>query len=107
MFNMINQSYMLHKLYDDPNEAPKSMRTKTGILENVLKEVNGDSEIILATWETARFDAIIELDEDHATKLMSLFTMMYMMADQKKDKFIKQFLKHKKKAMENRDEDDE
>lgn len=110
MFHMINQTYMVQHLYDNPDEAPRSMKTKTGVLENVLNEVNGENEIVLATWESARFDAIIELDEEHAAKLMTMFSMMYMMADRKKDSFIKQFLKHKKKAMEmrqNGDFDDE
>lgn len=103
MFNMINQTYMIQHLYDSPDEAPRSMKTKTGVLENVLNEVSGENEIILATWEAARFDAIIELDEEHASKLLAMFSMMYMMADRKKDNFIKQFLKHKKKAMEMRE----
>ena len=103
MFHMINQTYMIQHLYDSPDEAPRNMKTKTGVLENVLSEVSGDNEIILATWEAARFDAIIELDEEHASKLLAMFSMMYMMADRKKDNFVNQFLKHKKKAMEMRE----
>lgn len=107
MFHLINQQFMLQKLYDNPNEAPRSMRTKTGVLEKVLQEVTGDNELVLATWESARFDAIIELDDDHASKLIAMFTMMYVLANNNKEQFIKEFIKHKNKAMQSRQDDED
>jgi hypothetical protein len=108
MYELVNQQYLVTTLYDNPEQAPRNMVTKTGVLEKVLESTKNDSEIILATWELSRMDAINDASEKMGDKFFSMVSMMFMMADRNKEKFIKLFKEKKRSALENmNDEDDD
>ena len=96
-FTEIDKAYTAHSLFDDADDAPKEFTTKTGILDAVLGEVRNDNEALFATYEWGKHITLSNVKEDY--KMMcGMMTMMYMMANQDKDKFIKEFVKRAEEA---------
>ena len=111
MYSLINQTMMVRKLFDNPDDAPSNLRTKTGILERALEAAENDNERIYITWEYGRLDVRTDVDKKAQMALGGL-AMLYDLVDGDEDKFISKFISHKQKAKEMResgafDEDDE
>jgi hypothetical protein len=89
-FTEINKAHTVGKLFDDEDEAPKEFTTQTGTLSSVLEEVENLNEVIFATFQWTK-NMQMAKREDGSGILASL-TMMYLVCDQDRDKFIKMFL---------------
>ncbi len=90
-FTEIDKAYMAHKLFDDPNEAPAQFTTRTGVLDTVLGDVKNDNEALFVTYEWGKHLTLTAVDEKYQATA-GLLTMVYMMVDQDKDKFIEHFV---------------
>lgn len=105
MYSLINQAMMVRQLFDNPDEAPSNMRTKTGILERALESAENDNERIYITWEYARVDARTDMDK-RASLAISGLAVLYQMVNGDEDEFVAKYIKHKREAMEARDRGD-
>lgn len=109
MYNIINQGMMIRQLFDNPDDAPVNMRTKTGILERCFESTNNEAERIYLVWEYAKLD--VRLDKDVKLQaIMSGMAMLYDAVNGDEDKFIEKFVSFKNKAkgmMSGSDDDDE
>lgn len=105
MYSLINQAMMVKQLFDDPDDAPSNMRTKTGILERALESAKNDNERIYITWEYARVDARTDMDKRAATALGGL-ALLYQIVNGDEDEFVAKYIKHKRDAMEARERGD-
>ena len=107
MYNIINQGMMIRQLFDNPDDAPANMRTKTGVLERCFESTNNEAERIYLVWEYAKLD--IRLDKDHKLQaIMSGMAMLYDAVNGDEDKFVEKFVsfKNKAKGMMNSSDDD-
>ena len=109
MYNIINQGMMIRQLFDNPDDAPVNMRTKTGVLERCFESTNNEAERIYLVWEYAKLD--IRLDKDVKLQaIMSGMAMLYDAVNGDEDKFVEKFVSFKNKAkgmMSSSDEDDD
>jgi len=109
MYNIINQGMMIRQLFDNPDDAPVNMRTKTGVLERCFESTNNEAERIYLVWEYAKLD--VRLDKDVKLQaIMSGMAMLYDAVNGDEDKFIEKFVSFKNKAkgmMSGSDDDDE
>lgn len=92
LFTEIDKAYTAQSLYDDPNEAPAEFTTKTGVLDAVLGDVKNDNEALFATYEWSKH-IILSNEKDEYRVMCGLLTMVYMLANQDKDRFITEFVK--------------
>ena len=109
MYNIINQGMMIRQLFDNPDDAPANMRTKTGVLERCFESTNNEAERIYLVWEYAKLD--VRLDKDVKLQaIMSGMAMLYDAVNGDEDKFVEKFVSFKNKAkgmMSGSDDDDE
>lgn len=109
MYSIINQAMMIRQLFDNPDDAPANMRTKTGVLERCFESTVNEAERIYLVWEYSKID--MRLDKDQKLQaIMSGMTLLYDAVNGDEDKFINKFVSFKNKAkdmMNSSDDDDE
>lgn len=111
LFNIINQAIMVSKLFDDPDDAPSNLRTKTGVIEKILDEAKSDNERVYLVWEYSRLDLRMDTDKKLQHVLAGM-TMLYKAVDGDEDKFVEKFISYKNeakahKSRQDNDEDDD
>ena len=111
LFNIINQAVMVNKLFDDPDDAPSNLRTKTGVIEKILDEAKTDNERVYLVWEYSRLDLRMDTDKKLQHVLAGM-TMLYKAVDGDEDKFVEKFISYKNeakahKSRQDNDEDDD
>jgi hypothetical protein len=105
-FEMINVQHMVESLFDNPEDAPANMTTKTGIIERVFDDVKSPEEMVYVTWEYAKYDVLLKKDEKFAMNHKMMTLSLYMFSNQDKDKFINTYVKKKSEA-ESKSDDSE
>lgn len=108
LFNIINQAIMVNKLFDDPDDAPSNLRTKTGLIERILDEAKSDNERVYLVWEYSRLDLRLDTDKN-LQQVLAGMTMLYKAVDGDEDKFVEKFISYKNEAKAHKDKhgDDE
>lgn len=96
LYSILNQSFMMQKLFDNPKDAPANMRTKTGVLERCFESAKNEQERIYLTWEYCRIDS--NSDSKKLMMLLSGLAMMYEAIGGDEDKFIQMFAEKKAEA---------
>lgn len=102
-YEMINHAYLSDRLFDNMDEAPRNMVTKTGILEKAFEDAVDEKERIFCTWEYSKIDT---LSEDKKNPLFGM-TMLFQFCKSDKDKFIEKYIEFKSEAMKNMGLDNE
>lgn len=97
-YEMINHAYLVDKLFDNAEDAPRNMTTKTGILEKAFEEASNEAERIFCTWEYGKIDL---LDDNDAKSPLAGMTMLFQMCRSDKDEFIKRYIEFKTEALKN------
>lgn len=105
-FEMINVQHMVESLFDNPEDAPANMTTKTGIMERVFDDVKSPEEMVYVAWEYAKYDVLLKRDEKFAMAHKMMCLSLYMFSNQDKDKFVNTYVK-KKSAAESESDDSE
>jgi hypothetical protein len=95
LFEMINQAYLVKKLYDKPEQAPRNMITKTGVLEKVMTYTKNQTEELYCVYEFAKIDTLNNSNGEGEKAMMAIH-LLFMMSDMDYDKFITTFLQRKK-----------
>ena len=105
MFNIINQAAMIRNLFDNTDDAPMNMRTKTGVLDRVFAYTKNEEERIYVTWEYAKLDSRAEKGGKTELFLQGM-ALLYDALSGDEDQFIKKFISLHKKAKEQFDDRD-
>ena len=111
LYNIINQAIMINTLFDNPDDAPSNLRTKTGLIERILDEAKSDNERVYLVWEYSRLDMRMDTDKKLQHVLAGM-TMLYKAVDGDEDKFVEKFISYKNeakahKSRQDNDEDDD
>jgi hypothetical protein len=94
-YEMINHAYLIDKLFDDTDDAPRNMVTKTGILEKAFDETVNEAERIFTTWEYSKIDHL----HDEKNSVFAGMTMLFQFCNSDKDEFISKYRNFKAEAM--------
>jgi hypothetical protein len=100
-FEMINVQHMVESLFDNPDDAPANMTTKTGIMERVFDDVKSSEEMVYVAWEYAKYDVLLNRDEKFAMAHKMMTLSLYTFSNHDKDKFINTYVKKKSEAESN------
>jgi len=89
-FTEINKAHTVGKIFDNEDEAPREFTTQTGTLSTVLEEVEDLNEVVFTTFQWTK-NMQMARHKDGSGMLAEL-TMIYLVCDHDKDKFIEMFL---------------
>ena len=90
-FIEIDKTFIAHKLYDNMEDAPKEFTTKTAILSELLDDCNTNAEALFAAYEWGKHLTLSATNKSYK-EMTGMLTMMYMISDQDKGKFLKSFV---------------
>jgi len=97
LFNMVYQSIMVHSLFDDPDEAPINMRTKSGCLEKMLEAAETEAERLYIVWEYCSVDIKTD-DGPSGAMFLSMISAKSKDLDLDQDAFCQWWVKHRIEA---------
>jgi hypothetical protein len=89
-FTEINKAHTVGKIFDNEDEAPREFTTQTGTLSTVLEEIEDLNEVVFTTFQWTK-NMQMARHKDGSGMLAAL-TMIYLVCDHDKDKFIEMFL---------------
>lgn len=101
-YEMINHAYLIDKLFDDSDDAPRNMVTKTGVLEKAFEETVSEEERIFTTWEYAKIDRL----GDEKSSVLAGMTMLFQFCNTDREEFIKKYKHFKDEAIKRIKNDD-
>jgi hypothetical protein len=90
-YEIVNRDFIMHDLYDNPEEAPIELRTTSGLLESCLKRCSTENERTFTIWEFSKTDFLRSTENKNLEGMLQAVMMIYMMSDKKRDKFIEKF----------------
>lgn len=105
-FDIVNNDFQITQLFDNIDEAPKEMKTSSGILERCLKRANNKQEELFIVWEFAKTD-FARSNPEHSKNfdgLLQSVAMMFLICNKDYDEFVKKFIDHKKQALREKDD---
>ena len=97
LFNMVYQNIMVTSLFDDPDEAPINMRTKSGCLEKMLEAAESEAERLYLTWEYCSIDIKTD-DGPSGAMFLSMISAKSKDLDLDQDAFCQWWVKHRIEA---------
>jgi len=97
LFNMVYQSIMVHSLFDEPDEAPINMRTKSGCLEKMLEAAETEAERLYIVWEYCSVDIKTD-DGPSGAMFLSMISAKSKDLDLDQDAFCQWWVKHRMEA---------
>jgi len=97
LFNMVYQSIMVHSLFDEPDEAPINMRTKSGCLEKMLEAAETEAERLYIVWEYCSVDIKTD-DGPSGAMFLSMISAKSKDLDLDQDAFCQWWVKHRIEA---------
>lgn len=106
-FESINKNFLVKELFDNPDEAPSNLTTKTGVLEAVFEDCETEEERLYVTWDGARHESYLKTNPKYETAFLHMVTLTYALAEKDREKFIEIYKKFKRKAQDNINSDEE
>lgn len=97
LFELTNNQFNVASLYDDPEEAPRSLTTKSGMIERIASNVDLLPELVFILIEYAKYDTLSSVDNEMSERFVMSNSMLYMQANKDKQKFIELFKRIRKK----------
>lgn len=88
MYYIVYSALLVNKLYDNSDEAPVNLRTKTGNLERMLEHTENLEEKIYIAWAYHGINNKLEDSEKGAIAMMA-FCAKLSMLDMDYNKFVK------------------
>ena len=89
-FTEINKAHTVGKIFDNEDEAPREFTTQTGTLSTVLEEIEDLNEVVFTTFQWTKNMQMAK--QKDGSGMLAALTMMYLVCDHDKDKFIEMFL---------------
>lgn len=96
-YHIIDTMTLAKSLFDDVDDAPSNIRSKSGWIEKIIDDMNTDEERMYAMWETSKIDHVTDHD-DKGKAFLAAMSMVYKVHDGDKDKFVKFFVNMKNEA---------
>lgn len=96
-FTEIDKAYVAHSIFGDEEEIPNEFKTKTAVLDTVTDELENQNELVFATFEWTKHVASRAINPE-AKGMEAVMTLLYMMSNQNKATFIKEFKKRMRDA---------
>ena len=90
LFTEVSKAHTVSKIFDNEDEAPREFTTQTGTLATVLEEVEDLNEVIFTTFQWTKNMQMAKHKD--GSGMLAAVTMMYLVCDQDRDKFIEMFL---------------
>lgn len=104
-FYMMYGHVLLNQLFDNSDEAPANLRTKSGSLEKMFDHAENEAERVLMTWDYCSVD-IKHRDDPRGLAMMAMTAMKIEEVNMDVDKFMTWFLERAKWAdSQEQDED--
>lgn len=97
-YTLIDQQMMAESLFDNLEEAPLNLTTKTGLLETLFESSKNEAERIYMSLEYSKIDQYMQNKARGFREFMASLHMLYQGTDGNKDKFISKFLSVKANA---------
>lgn len=97
LFNMVYQNIMVHSLFDDTDDAPANMRTKSGCLERILESAKNEAEMVYLTWEYCNLDIKTD-DGPSGAMFLAMISSKTKELDLDQDQFCNWWVKQRIKA---------
>lgn len=97
LFNMVYQNIMVTSLFDEPDDAPANLRTKSGCLERMLEAAENEAERVYITWEYASVDIKTD-DGPGGAMFLSMIAAKSKELDLDQDAFCQWWVKHRMEA---------
>lgn len=97
-FSIIDQSVLAESLFDNPEDAPVNMRTKTGMMERMLDHGSTEAETIYLAMQFSKVDRDMDFKSSGVHGFLAGLAMMYEAVDGDCNRFVKKFIKYKEKA---------
>jgi hypothetical protein len=91
-FTEIDKAYVAHSIFGEEEEIPNEFKTKTAVLDSVTEELENENELIFATFEWTKHIASRNVNPE-AKGMEAVMTLLYMMSNQNKKTFIREFKK--------------
>ena len=98
IFNIIDQTVMVDNLFDDPEDAPLNLTTKTGLMESVFESTTNETERIYVAFEYSKMDQHMMHNVRGFKDFMRGLHLLYQGADGDQDKFVQKFIRYKNEA---------
>ena len=89
-FTEINKAHTVSKIFDSEDEAPREFTTQTGTLSTVLEEIEDLNEVVFTTFQWTKNMQMAK--QKDGSGMLAALTMMYLVCDHDRDKFIEMFL---------------
>lgn len=97
-FTMIDQTKMVESLFDDPDDAPLNLVTKTGLMETLFEHSKNEAERIYLTFEYSKVDQHMEHNAKGIKNFLAGLHLLYQGVDGNKQKFVEKFIDYKCRA---------
>ena len=104
IFEIINQAFMVESLFDDVDQAPRNLATKSGCLERIFEYATNEEERIYCTWEYTKIDLINMFKPESKIGMLGM-KLMYERMNMDYDRFVEFYVKKKQEAESEGDED--
>lgn len=91
-FIELEKTFTAHKLFDKEEDVPVEFKVKTAILDSALDEAKNDNEALYITYEWANHSFLKKISSNYEEMTHKL-TMLYMITNQDRDTFVKEFVK--------------
>lgn len=105
-FIELEKTFTAHKLFDKEEDVPAEFKVKTAILDSALDEAKNDNEALYMTYEWAHHSLLKKISANY-DEMSQKLTMLYMISNQDKDTFIREFVKKVKIQFGRRKDDDD
>jgi hypothetical protein len=90
LFTEVSKAHTVSRIFENEDEAPREFTTQTGTLATVLEEVEDLNEVIFTTFQWTKNMQMAKHKD--GSGMLAAVTMMYLVCDQDRDKFIEMFL---------------
>ena len=99
LYEIFNQEKLVFELFSSPEEAPRNLTTKTGVLETIFdnKLVLTEQERIYATWEFCKMDSVLGNNSNEGKTLEKVMTFLFSTCRGDKEKFVTKFVEMRTK----------
>ena len=87
LFNMAYQAILVDSLFDDQEDAPMNMRTKSGCLERMFECAETEAERILLVWDYCALDNRIDTKDPASAMFLHMVSCKVKELDMDIDAF--------------------
>ena len=96
LYNIAYQKIMFEELFDDEDNAPRNLRTKTGVIERFLEAAQTEEERLIMMWDYSTADTRIDSDGIRGHLFLEILLKHVKKFDLDQDKFCSWWVEKKR-----------